>query len=81
MKMSRSLVIYSAEMLWSYPIPVMSSGCGTRHRCLLRIGFLRFCVTVSIKVLEAGHYQMSVSDETMEESGWWLAYDYEVPEA
>jgi hypothetical protein len=26
-------------------------------------------------LLEAGHHQMSVSDETIEESGWWLAYD------
>jgi hypothetical protein len=29
-------------------------------------------------MLEARHHQMSVSDETIEESGWWLAYDDEL---
>jgi hypothetical protein len=40
-----------------------------------RAGIQSSCQSVwNDDVLEAGHHQMSVSDETIEESGWWLAY-------
>jgi hypothetical protein len=40
-----------------------------------RAGIQSSCQSVwNDDVFEAGHHQMSVSDETREESGWWLAY-------